>query len=365
MKENISAQSAYGFTGEEKLRDILLNLTHWLVKSFAVNVDKGSSAYQYIWGYWSKAYPETTAYIIPSLMRLYAFYSKESLMNLALAQKSYFSELQLDNGAYKRSKKDDTLYFFDNAQILGGLAELNAWRKNDPAPNLEKCYSWLLSQVNNNGLVEESNFIGNITPSYYSRALWKILNYEKENSIPYSGKLLRLYERIWNRKNDTFSFQNWSFDGNPRAHTHTIVYTLRGLYESALLVQDKDREQELKKIVLWIYYELMKKGNESFYGMYDTQWNADRSFICSAGNAQLALLVMRIQEVTGFDAAREMVSCLAKPIINASSNTYHRAVPSSLPFWGRYNRFKYTNWTQKFVIDMILQMIENSKNRIE
>ena len=348
--------------GQEKLNSVLDGLLNWLETSFQINSNKGSSAYQNIWGHWSSAYPETTGYLIPTLLKSSYKLYRDNYYNIAVDQITYFNALLSHNNAIPCTRANETKYFFDNAQILLGLMFLpESIQKDEVRVLMDKLYSYLILSIENSGKVIRGNYKDNYTPSYYSRAAWPILLYESRFHKEFSEKALILLNYCASLKNKNHSFNDCSFDGSELAFTHTIIYSLRGLWESSLLTNDHSLKENTLNSVRWMLENLLSESDIEFYGSYDQNWQADTSFICSAGSSQFALLCLLIYKHTGESAYIDKIPQIMTPVLKSSKNSLikrHYAIPSSIPVWQKYQRFRYTNWTQKFVVDFILELLD-------
>ena len=85
-------------------------------------------------------------------------------------------------------------------------------------------------------------------------------------------------------------------------------------------------------------------------------------YICLTGNIQMALVWMRIYELTNdstfLSSAFKMID-LIKNIqdIKTKNRNINGAIKGSLPIYGRYAFAKYPNWATKFFADALMLMI--------
>ena len=342
--------------GKQHLLKCLESNLAWIKKSFIRNNHKGSSAHRSIMGFWSAPYPETTGYLIETLVQGSAFYPDMELQQLSEKQLDFFADIKNEDGSF--SMGDDN-YFFDNSQILFGLIELQKL-----TPNLlidvytEGLYYWLLDCINSKGTVVKNNYVPNYCPSYYSRSLWAVLKYEMLNGIPFSQKVRAFLNQILSLQSDNGAFKNWSFDGSASAFSHSIIYTYRGLWESALIINDQSLVEQLIKSVCDI--NKLIAAHKGLAGSYDQFWNGDYAFICSAGNAQHAALLLEMYKYTMDEGLLDNIPLLLRPLNQSIKLDKASPVPSSIPIWGKYQRFRYTNWTQKFYSDALMSLLRLS-----
>lgn len=340
------------------LLDALAFNMSWIKKSFSINNNQGSSKYRTSWGKWTNDYPETTGYLLSTLLNTSTLLKDNELKELALSQIKYFESLQLNHGGFKISKDSKKSYVFDSAQIMLGLTALYQNHKDDQLLKMiNKCYVWLISLIDDNGEFIDSNFQKNYNPSYYSRIVWSLLKAELLLKTK-SEKTTCLYKKILSLLNSNGTFNDCSFDGSPFAFTHNLIYSYRGLWESANLFDDNVQLLRIENHI----YSLSQKINSEyiFNGEYDNQWNIRKPFVCMVGNAQLTTLLLLIYKTKKEKSLLKTCEILMSPLFLRQSkfSLFNKgAIPSSIPIWGKYQRFKYTNWTQKFYADAIVELL--------
>ena len=347
--------------GRIALELAIQNNLKWLNKSFSHNKDFGSSAYCNVLGMWSGPYPETTGYLLPTLVKARKILNDTYWIDLAGKQLLYFERIQNNDGSFKRENGKKALVF-DTSQILLGLCVLS--KENifvTEKPSIEKAYLWILSRINDEGEFTDNNFVKDYNPSYYSRIIWALLEAEKIIGIKTDLKTIKLYDNIKSLQNPNGTFDKFAFSPDEPGYTHTLIYTIRGLWESAKLLQDSQGITKMESTVNVLDDLINRKGKLA--GSYNDNWNGDYSFVCSVGNCQLALLKVLMKKRDGSADALKNIDLLLKPVLKSQrmAGLNKGAIPSSIPIYGKYQRFKYTNWTQKFFLDSILELLDYSK----
>jgi len=340
--------------GHSFLENALKSNLDWIERSFTKNDNKGSSAYLTSWGTWSKVYPETTGYLIPTLLQAHNYFKDHKYLDLARNQVVFLKSIQNADGSFFQATDKKEPIVFDTAQILLGF---NAIHKLEGGyeKDLESILAWLLSVLSEKGEFVSHNYRSDYNPAYYARVLWPIYEalFILKKDLP--EKLNVALSRINALQNSNGSFNQWSFDGKDSAFTHTIIYTLRGLREcEAYTEANTNYHKTLDKIL-----HLVNK--EKWGGTFDQDWNSDQNFICSAGNAQLAILILKLYRDDGIEKYLNILSPLLYPLLKSqrTKNILKGGIPSSYPVYGKYQRFRYTNWTQKFFSDAILQLLQS------
>jgi len=345
--------------GKDKLTLALKENLKWIYASFKTNGYKGSSGSRSVLGKWESPYPETTGYLIPTLIAGHPYVPELGLLSLAKKQIPFFKNLRTAEGGFYSDAKNSAPIVFDTAQILLGLISLVP-EVTEPDLLLDEIAitrQWLRDLLDEEGNFISHNYVLQYQPAYYSRIGWPLAFAENIIDSKPSTATKMLIHRITSSQNENHSFPNWGFYKGENAYTHTLAYTLRGLWEYAELVNSKKIKKQVKQSLHKLHQTISSEG--CIAGSYDENWEGDYSFICSTGNAQLALLNLLVFERTGQKIFLDHISDLISPLLKAQRKVSLNkgAVPSSLPIWGPYQRMKFTNWTQKFFADVLMKLL--------
>lgn len=346
---------------QNKIQHDIPLVLKWIQKSIDCNNGNGSSAffsrYRHPISGWSPAYPETTGYLIPTLFD-YAEHLKEDKWRVyALKCADWLLRVQRPSGGFPSNYEDNpNLSVFNSAQILLGL--LRTYEETGLPIYADACtraYNWLLSGLEN-GIWEEHNYISDYVPAYYTRVTWPMLLVSQKLNLPGEERLQEVNDFFIKKINSNFSIKGWSFFADKPAFTHTIAYTIRGFLEFAELSDNKDLLKKTQQCMNAVLSEKSKAGKTA--GTYDENWQGDYSFTCVTGLFQLAIICLRLFEITkedkwhkeGIDFIKE--GNRAIPNIDPLTDKY--AISGSMPLTGKYMRFKYPNWAAKFYLDAVL-----------
>jgi len=328
----------------------------WLIRSIDATGGQGSSHIFARWRYppsgWHLGYPETTGYIIETLLDYEPLYPSLPLREYAMKSAAWLLTQQLDSGAFPVLLSGSQVpSFFNSGMIVFGLLRAE---KIAPDPQrraaLSKGKDWLLKLSEEEILATE--------PSYTSRALWAFLLLAYDLSDDHlHNKVKFLLKAIHERKNEYGAISYWGFGRNQRAFTHTIAYTLRGLLETGILLHEEQYIQCVSDAM-----EILRKDRNKRHqlaGSYDETWQGDYSFRCVTGHAQLSIVGFRLYNHTHDRRWLDFARVLMEDIVhdqklNPIDPQLHGAVPGSKPIWGPYMRGKYPNWSVKFYLDALL-----------
>lgn len=338
----------------------------WLIKSFEVTNFEGSAHNYSHWlnggDGWVEAYPETTGYIIETLLDYDLVFPEYKLKALARKQCYWLLSQQFSSGAFPSGKiGGSTPSIFNSGQILFGL--MDGWKltqKEEFHEAIISCVEWLIAQLDNDNKWSNYNWVEGHNPAYLTRVIWPILQAaELLGQDQWTQWIYPCFEYYRRQRNENYSYKNWGFYPKQASYTHTIAYTLRGLLESALLLGSNETVLDLEGTASKIVEIYRTRG--FLAGSYTEDWQGDYSFICVTGHAQLSLFFSRFFELTHKVEYQEMASSLFRDIeeIPSKNNIVHSlrgAVPGSVPIHSQYNRLRYPNWAAKFYLDASLSL---------
>lgn len=335
----------------------------WLARSIDANGGKGSSAYLFL-GKWSPPYPETTGYLIETLLDCAAFLRERRWQEYALRCGEWLLEVQHPDGSFPSLfAHSGQPSIFNTGMILFGLTRLAGQETHGKyLQALRRAQDWLIGQMADDGSWPRHAYVSGFIPSYYTRAVWGGLEANRILEDPAAGmalqKALSFYaERI---KEDG-SVMHWGFHPEKPAFTHTIAYTWRGFWESALLLERSDIMQKVQNGLTWL------GTMERLPGRVAADGTPDFSFSCLTGNAQLSVLAGRIYDHTGDGMFKSMSERFfyetAIHQVKRQRSAYYGGIAGSHPLWGPYLRMRYPNWAVKFFLDACLMLWKKEEAR--
>ncbi|MCI5080917.1 MAG: hypothetical protein MRY78_04455 [Saprospiraceae bacterium] len=322
----------------------------WLRKSILCNDGQGSSGFFDLRNGWSAAYPETTGYLIETLLDW-------EMEKEAISCAYWLLGLQRKDGSFPGGIGSDLArpsIVFDTAMILFGLlAAFRQTKEERFAKAAEKACQWLMN-CEKNGYFKQFTYVKNYSPAYHLRVVWAMLatnsylqNWQIEN------KAQTLFHSYASLLQPNGTFRDWGFRPNAQALTHTIMYTYRGYLESGLLLQNPDTLERVEQMI-----NRFQKAASSFKQIpakFDENWEGDTSFRCLVGEAQYCCLLFRLFQLTQNDTylaqACNQLYALRQMICRWPIPGMHGGLPGSWPLHGNYQRFRFINWGIKFYLD--------------
>ena len=332
----------------------------WIIYAKEATLDDGISlGYSLIYG-WLPSYPETSGYIIPTLMDFYNTSNKNKYLIVSKKIANWLCSIQLKNGGFQGGTIDQEKFpsIFNTGQILLGL--IRAFKEFDDQKYFNsaiKAGDFLIKNQQQNGNWKKFCY-NNVSHIYNTRTSWALLElYNITENIKYrNGAVKNLnwaYKQInknlffqWNR---TFSFEN--------PILHFISYTIRGFLEAGLILENENYLNTAinSSLQLLDYFETY----EWLPATFNSNWKSKDHYSCLTGNAQLSIIWLKIflikKEERFLKNALNLNNILkSKQIINRSIRNINGAVKGSDPIWGKYMRWTFPNWATKFFCDSLL-----------
>lgn len=317
---------------------------------------------------WSDAYPETTGYIIPTLIEMGRRLDMPEARDAALDAARWLISIQAPDGYWVGGlhppRKDAQASVFNTGQILLGLVAAHA-ETNDPRfiDAALKAGEWLAAGVDPHGIWQTGHYQSGYQPSYYAHVTWPMLEVWKvtgNQNIRDAAE--RVLASILARRQDNGAFDAWSFKSGEPAFTHTIAYTLHGLQRSAGLLDDWPQYGAPTQQALDILWRRAELSGGRLPGTFDGEWNADRSFVCVTGCSQVALCLLELDrqrpDLAYVNAAAKLCDFVCSSQHLRGPSLVRGAVPGSVPLWGKYMRMRYPNWAAKFHGDALMRVMD-------
>ena len=320
---------------------------------------------------WQPSYPETTGYIIPTMLAGSRFFKNDDY-----ARRAYFmgewllsimdKEGWVQGGNISTSPKPAV---FDTAQVIRGFIALYEFFKDERFLSAaEKSAEWLLKHEHN-GMWSEfiPDSVSQTATTYYIyaavpvAALGKII---KRDDFIALGE--RVGEYSLKNQHDNGWFNGCDFNGRNDPLLHTIGYTIDGLYDMGIILNRNDFQERALQALNGVLSVMDDKG--FIPGRFNSEWKGAVSWACLTGIAQIGVTAMKAHSVTGRESYRAS-ALKAKEFLKSCQNNYEYgygggigALWGSWPISGGYNSYEAINWAAKFFADL-LSMFIAEKNK--
>lgn len=350
--------------------DHLLATAYWLARAQDATADGGIAGRYSLKSGWSSSYPETTGYIIPTLLHMADFLGKAEYRKRAKRCVDFLLSVQLKSGAFpgmEIAQNQTEPSVFNTAQIVCGLW---AWHSDTH----EQCVleamiracDWLVAQQDEDGAWRKFTY-GGITYTYMAHtACWLGEMGAYLNHQPYLYAARRHLDWVLEHvDSETGWFDKCGFLQEDhearRAVTHTIAYTIWGvLLLSKILGHDSGMHAARTAA-----YQVAKRLELSRWlpGVLNWQWRPQARYACLTGNAQMALIWFELDRLRP-DPTLISAACKAIDLIKRAQPMFAKdlgirgGIPGSDPIWGEYLYAQIPNWAAKFFIDALLEKQE-------
>lgn len=325
------------------------------------SVDRGLGSFHLVRG-WGASYPETTGYIVPTLLALSERLGREDLRVRALEAADWLVSIQRADGGWQggRVGEDRPSVVFNTAQVVRGLMAAHDAADDDHYQEAAaRACDWMVRVQEADGSWAGHNFLGSrrVYDTYVSAPLLYMA--ERTGRPAYREAALKNLAWVLTRQrpNGWFADADNTVKHNDRPITHTIAYTIDGLLECFAHTADErllEAAQRSAEALLGTF-----ERNGSLNGRYDANWQGSEASI-TTGCAQLAIAWARLHRITGESRWRDGCERMVRWLVGLQRLSVHGpapmhgAVTGSFPLWGRYEKFACPNWAQKYLADALL-----------
>lgn len=332
----------------------------WLISAQKAISDDGVSKGFSLNRGWLPSYVETTGYIILTMFDCYRYFGKTDYFDRAVKMARWELSKQLDFGAFPGCNvdADGKALVFDTGMVLFGLIRTYQETIDDEFKMAaERAGNWLVDVQSRSGAWERYTL--NDRPHvYHSRVAWALLELfticEREE---YLSAAVRNLEWGLKHQQENGWFSKNTFSEERKALTHTIAYATRGFIESGIILDEGRYFHAARKTADRLL--AAQNDNGSLPGRFGRNWEPDAYFTCLSANAQVAIIWLRLFELTSDDkyvlAANRAVNFLKKTQdVSSRVDGIRGGIRSSHPIYRGYIKLFYSNWAMKFFIDLLL-----------
>ena len=345
----------------------------WLARAQDVSGCDGLSAgYSYKRG-WLPPYPETTGYVIPTFLAWARATGSDEAAERAARMGNWLIQVQLPEGGVPGGMgvSGEPVVFNTGQVLFGWLALHQHTGRQAFIDAARRAGDWLVSCQDGAGAWTRHVYRG-VPHAYHTRVSWALLELaSRTGHAPYREAAARQVEGVLSTARSNGWVDDMAFDPDEAAFTHTVAYTYRGLLEAAAHLGDApygDLGRRARGVArrfatrVLRRFELSKPHPEGLPrylpATVDEAWRGPDRYSCLTGNAQIALIWLRLYESGGdgrlLNAALKAVDQIKARQARATGNADVRgAVPGSYPLWGYYLRLAFPNWAAKFFADAL------------
>ena len=316
---------------------------------------------------WSASYPETTGYIIPTFLHYATARSIPNARDRALRMADWEVEVQLPSGAVRSGMMSERAgpAVFNTGQVLfGWMAAYSATGAERYARSATQAANWLASEQDEDGAWRRhlSLLTTSTVQTYNVRTAWGLaIAGHSLGEKRWVDAALANCDWALRQQQPNGWFAANAFSDNEDPLLHTIGYTLEGLLGIGELLQ---REHCVRAVIQGMEPLLEAHARDGVLkGRYDANWRASVSWRCLTGEAQVALVMLRLARLTGEQKYGTTAAALLQGVsglqdVRSTHAESRGGVSGSEPLWGGYGPFNYLNWAAKFFIDALLLQLQ-------
>jgi hypothetical protein len=308
---------------------------------------------------WNASYPETTGYIIPTLLTYAKINNDETVRSRAKRMLDWLVSIQFPDGGFQGSvigAVPQIPVTFNTGQILLGLASGTEEFGDEYREPMRRAADWLVRTQDSDGCWRKhrSPFANQSDKAYETHVSWGL--FEAARLEPESNYAEAAIANIkWALSLQTANgwFENCCLSEPEQPLTHTLGYVLRGVIEAYRFTDNKVFLEASLKTADSLVTALRDDG--FLPGRLDSNWRGTVSWSCLTGNVQIAACWLLLFEYTGEikyrDAAFAANKFVRRTIRLDGKPEIRGAVKGSFPVTGDYCAYEYPNWASKFFID--------------
>jgi hypothetical protein len=342
----------------------------WLCQAQDAGADDGVCGIFDLWaGTWSESYPETTGYIIPTLLALGEARDEEEPRRRAMRMADWSCEQQLPDGAVLSGllgMRRGPAVFNTGQAVFGWISAFQLSGEQRYALSARRACDWLLAEQSPDGAWRTNLSVMTSAPvfAYNVRCAWALIYAAQALEEPrFAAAAQRAADWTLQQQNDLGWFAHNAFAIGEVPLLHTIAYVIEGLLGVHAFTRKPRYLQAARRAVDQVVrcYE-----TGLLAGRLDGRWHPTVSWRCPTGEAQIAVVLHRLarelpdsgyREVAGrliADVSAVQQSLTGRASRRASSRPTVGGVPGSFPLWGDYVRFGLPNWAAKFFLDALM-----------
>jgi hypothetical protein len=312
---------------------------------------------------WGSSYPETTGYIVPTLLNIARIHGgplAEEARRRARRMLDWLVSIQFPEGGFQGGLVDSTPVVpvtFNTGQILLGLAS-GAQAFGDPYREpMRRAADWLVATQDADGCWRR-----NPTPfaepgekAYETHVAWGLFEAARVESAGgrYADSALANVRWALGRQRPNGWFEDCCLSDPSQPLSHTIGYALRGLVEAYLFTRDSAVLGAARKTADGLLMAIREDG--FLPGRMGPDWRGTVRWSCLTGTVQIAYCWFVLYQETGRPEYREAgraANRYVRRTIKVDGPLETRgAVRGSFPVHGGYCTYQYPNWACKFFID--------------
>jgi hypothetical protein len=304
---------------------------------------------------WSASYPETTGYVVPTVIAAGTAEAHERARRML----DWLVSIQLPCGAFQGGLVTWTPVVpvtFNTGQILIGLASGAAHFGGAYVDAMRRAATWLVETQDADGCWRRhpSPFTSPGVKTYETHVAWGLFEAARVSGEQAFGEAgLANVRWALERQQRNGWFADCCLTDPSAPLTHTIGYALRGVLEAHRWSGDDALLAAARRSADGLLGALEADGH--LPGRLLPGWRAAVPWACLTGSAQVAHCWLMLHHATGDvryrTAARSALGYVRRTMRVDGRDDVRGGVKGSFPVSGAYCPYEYLNWACKFTID--------------
>jgi hypothetical protein len=313
---------------------------------------------------WEPAYPETTGYIIPTLYAASRRLKRPDLAARAERAARWECAIQLPTGAVRGGVvgQETSPAVFNTGQVVVGWLSAYA-ETGEPvfADAARRAARYLVSILDHDGFWRRDNsrFALAHSTMYNARVSWALAEAGQRLGMPEcTDAAARSLAVVAGRQRVNGWIPDCCLTDPARPLSHTIAYAIHGLLEGGRVLEDARLIDHASRAALAVADSANAHG--SIAGRFHDDWSPAATWRCLTGEAQMAIVWLRLFEMTNEPHWLEPVT----PVIRFLKGTQNRTsaesglrggIKGSGPLSGGYGAYETLSWATKFFADLLMR----------
>jgi hypothetical protein len=334
----------------------------WLLRAQAnsASADGGVARHFSLVSGWATSYPETTGYIVPTLIDEGRLSGNSNLMADARRMLDWLVSIQFPEGGIQGGvigEAPRVPVTFNTGQVLIGLAAGASYFKDAKYLDaMRRAGTWLRDSQDADGCWRRfaTPFAKRGEKAYETHVSWGLFEADRvDPTMGFGESGLRQVQWALLCQHENGWFERCCLSEDDRPLTHTLGYVLRGLLEAHRWRQSKEILDAAHKTGRGLLRCIDHNGR--LPARLDSNWQSAASYVCLTGTSQVSTCWMMLYELSGdteyLAAARRANQFVRRTIARGIHPGIDGGIRGSYPVSGDYGRYEFLNWAAKFTVD--------------
>lgn len=350
------------------VRQGMLSAAGWLANAAAQWNGGYSARYNLLNRNYQGPYPETTGYLIPTLLDVVGAGENGKMYERATSAAAWLRRRQRDDGAIRcnidtggeHETETDKIILFDCGAILQGFSALAEKQDTDCREAATRLADFMCSCQCPDGTWDRYLYFADFG-THNALVAYSLIDAARTLGNPAFGKAGRMcLSTLRSRILPSGFIQGCEFGRDPTTmFLHAYAYTLEG-YVKAAIVDDDDELLQTAVLALDRMCEAMDQTDLLPAAYLDDSLSPASDYTVTTGLAQLADQLFKVGRVAKredfFPPARKIMRLLRQlMIVDAGDAAAVGGIPASYPIDGGYGPYTINNWTMKYFVDASLE----------